>query len=321
MLPSYTNLTRLKQYLKRFFREDQPAAFEYLVSGAFSQIFDLTFQSKDNEDSSVKHRVIWYGKVNKKNKIIVKSPSGPDSICFACGFYVLFESTLRNGTDQWRKEFIESIKHYDDFVRQQRVNKGDVYLILIVRRLHKDTFNGFQQKAIGGYNIILLETSLIAKIGNITKAVFTVRNTDLRQLFNNLVKALRESTSFRRFRDNIGQYISEWQKEIHKTGKIPFMGVRSYETICKVVHQKGRANLSVGEIYRKLLKDPIVKDYFEVIGDKPLISYVEQGLIDQGLGVVIGTTSQNEPLFEPVHIADFKRRGLRLIKAVENLNV
>jgi len=321
MIPSYTNLTRLRQYLKRFPGKDQPAAFEYLVAGAFSQIFDLTLQTKDNEDSSIKHRVIWYGKINKKIKTIVKSPTGPDSICFACGFYVLFESTLRDGANQWRREFIESIKHYDKFVKQQRVNKRDVYLILIVRRLHKDTFNGFQQKALGGYNIILLEASLIAQICNIIKAVFTVRNTDLRQLFNNLVKALRESTSFRRFRDNIDQYISEWQKDIHKTGKIPFLGVRSYETICKAVHQKGRANLSTGEIYRKLLKDPIVKDYFEVIGDKPLISYVEKSLIDQGLGVVVGTTSQNEPLFEPVHIADFKRRVLRLIKTVENLNV
>ena len=319
MLPSLSNLINLKQYLKRYSKY-QPAAFEYLVASAFSQIFHLPFQSKDNEDNTVNHRVIWYGSVNKKSKTISKSPSGPDSICFAYGFYVLIESTLRDGANQWRKEFIESLKHYDDFVGAKNADRKDVYLILTTRKLHKDTFTGFQQKVKEGYNIILLETSFLAKIGNIAHAVFTVKHSDLRQLFNAIVKVLRESTSFGKFRGNLNQGISEWQKDVHKAGKMTFIGVKSYEAICKAVYQKGRANLSVGEIFRRLLKDPIVKDYFEIIDDKPLISYIEQSLVDQGLGVVVGESSQTEPLFEPVHSADFKGRGLRLIKTVEGIN-
>lgn len=320
MLPSLSNLINLKQYLKRYSKY-QPAAFEYLVASAFSQILDLPFQSKDNENNTVEHRVMWYGSVrNLKTQTKACSPSGPDSICFAYGFNALIESTLRKEANQWRKEFVESIKHYDDFVRHKNANRKDVYLILIVSKLHKDTFTGFQQKAKEGYNIILLETAFLAKIGNIAHAVFTVRHSDLRQLFNAMVKALRESNSFSKFRENLNQCIFQCQKDVYNAGKITFIGVKSYEVICKAVQQRSRANLSLGQIHKRLLKDPIVNDYFEIINDKLLISYIEHDLVYQGLGIVVGTTLQNEPLFEPVHSTDFKARGLRLIKAVEEIN-
>jgi hypothetical protein len=264
---------------------------------------------------------MWYGSVgNLKTQAKACSPSGPDSICFAYGFYLLIEATLRGGSDQWRKEFLESIKHYNAFGKNRKARKKDIYLILIVHKLHKDTFAGFQQKAKEGYNIILLETSLLAKIGNITKAVFTVRHSDLRQFFNDIVKALRESPSLSRFRANVNQCIPEWEKNVRNSGKVAFIGVKSYETICKAVHQRSRANLSLGQIHKRLLKDPIVNDYFDIINDKLLISYIEHGLVHQGLGIIVGTTLQNEPLFEPVHSADFKGRGLRLIEAVEKVN-
>jgi len=322
MSPSLSNLINLKQYLKRYSR-NQPAAFEYLVASALSRILYLPFQSKDNENNTVKHRVVWYGSVRNLNtQTKACSPSGPDSICFAYGFNALVESTLRKGANQWRKEFVESIKHYDKFVRPKNANRKDVYLILIVSRLHKDTFTGFQQKAKEGYNIILLETAFLAKIGNIAQVVFTVRHSDLRQLFNTMVKALRESTSFSKFRGNLNQCILQCQKDVYNAGKITFIGVKSYEVIYKAVHQRSRANLSLslGQIHKKLLKDQIVNDYFEIIKDKLSISDIEHGLVYQGLGIVVGTTLQNEPLFEPVHSADFKGRESRLIKVVEEVN-
>ncbi len=127
MLPSHSNLTNHKRYINRFGQKDQSAAFEYLVASVFSKILYLSFQSKDTEDASIKHRVIWHGSFNKRLNTISKSPSGPDATCFCYGFDNLIETTLKVGTGQWRKEFIESLKHHDDFVTNNNVNKKDVY--------------------------------------------------------------------------------------------------------------------------------------------------------------------------------------------------
>lgn len=313
MGPSHSNLINLQRYLGRYPQHDQPAAFEYLVANTVSQIFYLPFQSKDNEDNTVSHRVIWYGSINKKTKIISKSPSGPDSICFGYGFDVLIESTLRDGTNQWRKEFIESLKHYDNFVRNKGIDKKDVYLTLIVRKLHKDTYMGFKEKAKDGYNIIILEGSSLAKIGNISKMLFTVRHLDIRQLFNDLVKKLRESTSFDKFRDESNKSIYEWEKDVLKREKTVFFGLKSYEAIKKV----GKNIVGTSDILLNLHKDSKFNRYIKILGGGDLTSYIREGLLSERLAYLISTP--DEDLFCRVNSADFKSRGLRLIKTVEEI--
>ena len=184
ILPSISNLTNLPQYLGRYPSHNHSGAFEYLVAGAFSQIFFLPFQSKDNEDSSVNHRVIWYGSVNDlKSRTVSRSPSGPDSVCFGYGFYILTESTLRQGTSQWRREFLESLTHCDNFVRDMNVERKDVFVALIVPRLHEHTYTGFKQKANEGYNIVLLEGSWLAKTGDTAKNGFYCKTFGLTVAF------------------------------------------------------------------------------------------------------------------------------------------
>lgn len=314
MMPSYTNLSRLKQYLRRYHNKDHPAAFEYLVGSTFSQIFYLPLQSKSTEDKTKKHRVIWFGDIDRNRKAITKSPSGLDSVCLAYGFNILLECTLRIGANQWRKEFVESLKHYDRFVKDNKVPKKDVYLAIVVSKLHRDTYTGYQQKAKEGRNVVLLESTSLAKIGDVLKIMSIVRHLDLRQLLNDMIKILRDSTSFDKFRGELNESISKWQKDVLKVGKSTFIGIKSYRAMCQI----RRTNISAGEIFRRLLKDRIVKEYFDIINDKLSISDIERSIIDQGLAVSVGqTVSDDQSLFEPVHKIDFRARGERLVKEVE----
>lgn len=312
MMPSHSNLTDLQRFLNRYQQNYQPAAFEYLVAATFSQIFYLPFQTKDNEDNTIRYRAVWYGSINRKS--ISKAPLGPDSICFAYGFNVLIEATLRSGTGQWRKEFIESLSHYDAFVKDNNVDKREVYLVFVVPKLHKDTYTGFKQKVKEGYNIIILESASLAKIGNISKMIFTVRHLDIRQLFNDLVKKFRESTAFDKFKDESNKAISEWEKDVLKKEKTVFFGLRSYEAMAKI----GRNIVGTSDILLKLNKDSKFKYYTKILGEGDLTSFVREGLLLERLACLI--TTPDEDLFCRINKDDFKARGQRLINQVEKIN-
>jgi hypothetical protein len=286
-----------------------------LVSSAFSRIFYLPFQTGDKEDQNVSHRVIWYGTVNENSKTFSLSPSGPDSICFAYGFCILIEATLRgNVRDQWRREFVESLKHYDDFIRDNNKEKRDVYLILVAPEFNKDTYAGFQQKAREGYNIVLLESSCIAKIGEISKISFTVGHLDLRILFNKLVKKFRESTSFDKLKIEFSKSISEWGKDVFKNEKPVFFGLKAFEAMKKI----NRNVVGISEILLKLNRDNQFKSYMKVLGGGDLTSYIKDGLLYVKLACLVETPDEDH--FCRTNSLDFEARGLKLIEKVKGIN-
>lgn len=313
MLPAISNLTNLKNFLSRY-PHNEAGAFEYLAASTFSQAFYLPFQSIDNEDTSVNHRVMWYGSVtNLKTTTKAASPAGSDSICFAYGFYVLIENTLRTGANQWRKEFIESLKHYDKFITDRTLDRKDVLLALIVSKLHNDTYTGFKQKVLEGYNIVLLESSWLEKVVEASKMISTVRHLDLRHLFNDMLKILRESTSFEKFRTDMNKSISEWQKDVLKREKTVFFGLKSYEAMRKV----GRNIVGTSEILLNLNKDSRLNRYVQILGGD-LTTYIKESLLSEKLAYLV--TTPDEDCFCKVNCTDYKARGLRLIKEVEDLN-
>lgn len=314
MLPSHLNLTNHRRYINRFIDRYRPAAFEYLAASAFSKIFYLPFQSNDTEDASITHRVIWHGRINRRLRTFSKSPSGPDATCFCYGFYNLIETTLKVGTGQWRKEFIESLRHYDDFVTNNNVDKKDVYLTFIVPKLHKDTYTGFQPKVNESYNIILLESSWLAKIVDTSKMISTIRHLDLRYLFMNIIKIFQESTAFENFKADANKAISESQKDVITREKTVFFGLRSYEAMKKV----GRNTVGTSEILLNLHKDAKFKRYTKILGNIDLTSHIKEGLIFERLAYLIPSPDEN--FFHKVNSPDFKARGLRLIKTVEEIN-
>lgn len=312
MLPASTDLLNLNQYLHQYPKE-HAAAFEYLIASAFSQIFYLPFQSKDTINNKEKYRVIWYGKVNKNN-VISKSPSGVDSICFAYRFYILIECSLRFGANQWRKEFIESLKHYKKFIKSKKVSEDVVFLTIVVPKLHKDTFTGFQQKAKEGLNIILLESPFLAKIVDTAKLISTIRHLDLRQLLKTMVKQLRESTSCKKFKINMRKYIIEWHEEILKRERNVFFGLKAYEAIKKV----GKHTVATSDILVNLNRDHDFNYYLKVLGGDPKL-HIKDGLLSERLACLI-IVPEEEDFFCKVDSIDFKERGLRLIKNVEKID-
>lgn len=314
-LPASSNLAKLRGYLDRYVLGDQPAAFEFLVAVAFHRIFHLPFQWSDTKDDKVKHRIIWYGCFDRINKRFYPSPYGPDSICFAYRFYILIEGTLRGDVStQWRREFVESLNHYDEFVISRNLDRSEVYLALIAPEFHRNTYTGFKQKAIEGYNILLLESSTLAKVSNISENISTLRHLDLRHLVNNMVKKFRESTSLGSFRKDLNRCVADWEVELLKQEKTIYFGLKSYEAMKKV----GSKIVGVSEIMLKLERDRKFQRYLRKLGGGDLSAYIREGLIRERLARIVETPG--EDFFWRVDSADFSARGSRLIRAVEQID-
>jgi len=314
-LPAISNLSRLRQYLDRYPIRIQPGAFEFLVTSAFARGFHLPFKTQTTDDCSIAHKVVWYGEVDYKNNIFTLAPSGPDGACFSYGYNLLIESTLRGDvSNQWRKEFIESLNHYDNFVTQHRVEQNDVYLALVAPEFHKSTYTGFKQKASEGYNIIMLECQNLSKICNICACVQTLRHLDLRCLFRMIISKLRESGSHANFRKDVRRYIDDWEIELLRQERTVFFGLKSYEAMKKA----GRNIVGASEIMLKLHRDAHFERCIRKLGGGNLAQYIREGLLKERLARIV--EAPNEDLFCRVDGDDFKARGLRMIKAVKNLD-
>lgn len=316
-IPAVSNLAKakLRTYLDRYASSEQPAAFEFLSAIAFHRIFYLPLQLKDTEDQSVKYYVIWNGNFDKKNKKLCPSASGPDSICYAYGFYVLIENTLRgNVANQWRKEFVESISHYDNFVSTRSVEKKDVFLALIAPDFHKNTYTGFKQKAIEGYNILMLDSSVLAKISGICNNITTLRHLDLVHLARCAVKKFAESASLASFRKDLSKSIENWELDLLKQEKTVYFGLKAYETMKKI----GRRVVGASDILLKLERDRNFERYLRKLGGGDLSVHIKKGLISERLARLVETP--HEDVFCVVNGIDFKARGLRLIESVESIN-
>lgn len=314
-LPASSNLANLRGYKDKYVDADQPGAFEFLVAVAFHRIFCLPLQTKDTEDDSIKHRVIWYGQHDKIDNKIHKSPSGPDCFCFAYGVYILIECTLRgNSSNQWRKEFVESLKHYDDYARASGIKKDDFFLALVAPEFHKDTYTGFKQKVIEGYNIAMLDCASLAKISKTCESNTTFRHLDLRYLMKKIVSILKDSASLAAFRKDRNRWIAEWKIELLKQEKTVYFGLKSYEAMKRV----GRNTVGVSDIMLELQKDRKINTYLQKLGGGDLSIYIRDGLLNERLARLVETP--DEDLFRRVDGSDFKARGLRLIDAVERID-
>ena len=307
------NLDNIKRYLKRFRQNDHPAAFEYLVAGTFSQVLFLPFQSKKTDNPSIAHRVLWGGEYDAKKKIITKSPVGADSVCYAFGFHILVECTLREGNNQWRREFVESIKHYETFAKQKTVKRDNLYLVLVAKRLHADTFMSYHTTVAQGCKIILLEPSNLSKMCYYSKIAFTSRHLDFRLLMNELVENFCNSTSLDQYRKETGKLIMNWGKAIFTRERSVFFGLKSLAAMNKI----GKHIVGTSDILRNLHKDKTFELYLRMLGGPDLANLVKEGLLGEKFANSIPTP--DEQLFCRVQNTDYKGRSTRLVKAVEDI--
>jgi len=311
---SNRNLDNLPRYLIKFRQNDHPAAFEYLIADIISQVLFLPLHSKKTDNPSIRHRVLWGGEFDSKKKIITKSPAGADSVCYAFGFHILVECTLREGANQWRKEFVESLKHYETFVQQKTVKRDMLYLVVVAKRLHADTFVGYRQKATEGYKIVLLEPSNLSKICDYAKIAFTSCQLDFRMLINSLVENFCNSTSLDQYRKDTGKLIVNWGKAILIKEKSVFFGLKSLAAMNKI----GKNTVGTSDILRNLRKDRTFELYLKILGNADLANLVKDGLVFEKFANLISTP--DEYFFCRVESSDYRGRSNRLVKAVEQTN-
>jgi hypothetical protein len=303
------NLKNLQQYLSRYPQSKQPAAFEYLITRAFSNILHLPFYSSDNDDPSINHRVVWNGNVTN----MTKSPNGADGIAYANDFFILIEASLKRGSGQWRQEFGPFVRHVDEFIKQKRLKAQDVYGVLLTPKLHIDTYRSIRHKP--EFNFIILETSHLIKILETSILACTIRHLELRQLFNKFSEFMRPQ-AIGDFLKNLEVGITTWQKDVLATERRCFVGIKSYEVIRKI----GRPSVHTSEILKKLQRHPIVNRYVNIIGEKIAPQMISEALLSESLAVVVGKLPNGEEDFYPISIQDFKHRINRIITIVENVN-
>lgn len=315
-VPAASCLSRLNEYLSRYAQADQSAAFELLVAAAFREVFHLPLQSADTtENDAAKHRVVWLGRVDKTNKRLLCASSGADSICFGYGFNILIESTRRgNVAAQWRREFVECIRHHDDFVSAKNLSRQDVFLAIVAPEFHRDTYTGFKQKAAEGYNVLMVDCPSLVRLKRICDCVLTVRHLDLRHLMKGIVKKLRESVSLPNFMRDVRRHLDDWELDLLKQEQTVYFGLKSYEAMKKA----GRNIVGVSDIMLKLHRDPRFERCIRKLGVGDLTQYIKDGLLKERLARIVEAPS--EDLFCRVDGVDFKSRGLRLIRAVESLD-
>lgn len=308
-----SHLEKLDEYLTNFAQEQHSTRFEQLIAQAFSRILYLPFYTSDNDDANISHRVTWFG--SEKN--VSSAPSRrADAIACAYDFYILIEATQKTGANQWTQEFAQSLRHCRDFLSQRGVQPNQVYITLITTELYEDTYESIRRPPRLETIFVPIEVPVLARILETSILTFTMRHLELRRLLHQISECVRSCSSISDFRKYVDDSIAKWQKDVLKLEKDAFIGVKSYEAMKRI----GRKAIGVGEIFGELQKHPTVTQYLDIISDKLLVDDIEKSLLQQSLAARLSPTYDGEELFQPVPSVDFKGRGLRLIKVVEEIN-
>lgn len=316
---SYLGLTRWDEYKSKFIsldlhRNPEPAAYEYVSASAFSNILYLPMQCSSDRNDGVDYRVLWDGDIIRGTRSVSASSSGSDTVCFAFGFYILCESTIRTGRGQWKKEFNQCLQHYEDFITDNNLNSEDVFLVLVTPEIHKFLYRGFQSQMSEGYNLVLLNNSWLSQLWEISRIIPTVRHIDVREILDDLVEELSESTSFHKFKSNVNRKISIWCDKILRDEKYVFFALRAYEAMKKI----GLDLIATSDIMSNLKQDDMYNKYMEIIDCRSLPVLIKESLIKERIGKFMKRV-KHENYFCPLNIPEYKELGNRLIRSVEEI--
>jgi len=161
-----------------------------------------------------------------------------------------------------------------------------------------------------------MEVSSVVKILESFTLAFTAKHVELRRLFNQMVDCFKTTASLGAFRTSMDELLTKWQIEVLTNERNAVIGIKSYEAMVKI----NRKHIGTGEIFDKLQNHPTVGRYLSLIREQISIKIVEESLIQQSLAYELSQTYDRERVLSPVPFVDFKKRGLRLIKAVESIN-
>jgi len=314
MVSMPTLLTRLKDvdnYLSRQHSSVRSALFERLICQAFAALLHLPFFDARHDDSTQPYRVTWFG----TERPPAKTPRGPDGRALAHGFCLGIEATRKTTPKQWSQEFNECLEHAHYIAQQTGKEPQNVYSVLVTTTVHVRTFRAARaQNERNDHKIVLMEVETLRKALETASMAFTMRHLEVRELVRNLLGCLADASSVDSFRKRTRAYMPTWETKVLKLELSAALAVKSYEAMIRV----GRKHVAVSEILTSLTRDNAIDMYLRRI-DEPLgISVIARSLKQESLGAVVGKLPDDEELFCPVPLADFRSRCQRRLRAVED---
>jgi len=303
------NIKNLNAYLTPFPLDQQSAAVEQLFSNAVSLIFHLPFFTAGTDDAKISQKVIWFGH-NGTN--LRKAPAGHDAIVFARHFDVLMEITQNTGTQQWNREFARSVRHIKDYIKINRKGRDEVYLLLIVREIHRDTYESIRQKIRDGFNIVLLTFKNIEQILEVCGLAIGLRHFDLKQLFGTIIRFTKDITSLTSFNRRITPTISDWRKKFLKNDKFAYVGIKSYN----LFKTTKRTYMTASDIATELFTQKEVKAYFRILKESLTKECVCDGMLTFGFACETGIP-QPDPILTIVSKLEIEERIKEILANIE----
>jgi len=303
------NLSNLGAYIASFPQEQQAARFEYLGCESFSYMLKLPFYNGDNDDNSIKHRVLWRGSKAKW----ANAPAGPDGVIFAYGFYVLLEATLLTGRSQWSREFSPCVDHYEAFLKEVGLERGDCYLGMLLTEVNHHTYNSIKQKVIEKCRFVLLPVSILIRILETYKLAFTATNSDLRLLLVDILDCCERSTDLEDFLQRTSDAVDLWRSVLLDRESRIFVGAKSYKALYKL-----GGHGSVSEVFSDLYDDSVVTNYFIALGRKLTATEIEISLEQERLAYRASKVP-GDILYVPIPFHDVKGRVKIIIKELEDV--
>jgi hypothetical protein len=271
------DLINLQTYLSKYRQNEQPAAFELLISKIFSSILKLPFFDSNNDDSTKKFKVLWGG----TEKPIRCAPSGScDCYIYARGFNCILESSLRDGPSQWKNEGQSTIRHLEEVITKNGWDPKRSYGILVVKNIHSDTFNNFE-KYCNRYKIIILDIDNLLIILNTSNFAFTMKNLDVAHLFSKGLDVLDECENAQSYVTDLKMNFSQWRKKVLRDELNIFMAINSFNKMKNEIQPK----IYVSQLYEKLNKETSIIKYLKLADVELSYQLIINSIKQNGFGI------------------------------------
>jgi hypothetical protein len=164
------------------------------------------------------------------------------------------------------------------------------------------------------YKIVPVELDTLAVAVETSMLAITIRHIEVRSLFQKILDCVSNRASLSKFRTDARRIARDWQKEVLESEKRATLAVKSYG----VMLGTGRQHVGVFEIEAGLAGDASVKRYFQALHAQLAPKLIADSLLSESLGKFIQKLpTNNEDVFCPVPLSDFKSRCARRQAAVE----
>lgn len=298
-------------YLQQFHIGQRSHHFESICAISFARLLSLPFFDSVSDDGNIKYRVSWNGTFNPMQK----APSGPDGVVRCHGFDILLEITRKTGTLQWSQEYTNAIRHWNDYCSANGAHGRDVYVALVCTNIHSSTYQAIISRPNRDFKMIPIEMGTLTSIMTTSRLAMLMPHGEIQRLLVNIHKAACDLRDLRSFRVEAAAIVKEWEKDVLRTERQAFLGIQSY----KAMRRRGHGHIGTSDLYKSLLKNPTVNQYFHHLGCKFSDSDPEEFgeiLVNHGFASKLASLRHGETLLQPVPIDDYKSRCSRLINAV-----